>query len=80
MIDVDKALAFPSAVFEQPEDVVATQELNTEQKCQALRQWDNDLRELMVATDENMEPEADSGRTADLVTRIDALLRELDPD
>ncbi len=80
MIDLEKALTSPSTVFKQPEDVMAAEGLNTEQKCQVLRQWGNDLRELMVATDENMEPEADSGRNADLVTRVAALLRELDPD
>lgn len=78
MTDLERALASPATVFATPEDVVAAADLDKDQKCRVLQRWAFDLRELMVATDENMEPAADSGKAADLVTRVDGLLRDLD--
>lgn len=79
MIDIDKALASPAAVFSRPEEVVEAKELTLEQRVQVLRQWSYDLRELAVATDENMEATADTGGQAEMLARVDGLLRDLDP-
>lgn len=80
MTDLDKAISAPTSVFAQPEDVMQAADLDHEQKRRVLQQWSYELRELMVATDENMEPLADAGKPADLLGRVDRLLRELDPD
>lgn len=83
MIDIEQALRSPSTVFETPEQVLSTPELSTEQRCSILRQWSYDLRELLVASDENMPPapgEEGGSDLAGLLTRVDILLRELEPD
>ncbi len=80
MTDLDKAITAPATVFAQPEDVLKAADLDQDQKCRVLRQWSYELRELMVATDENMEPQVDAGNTADLLARVERLLLELDPD
>jgi len=77
MIDLDKALVSPAAVFRAPEDIVDEAALTHAQKCQALQQWAYDLRELMVATDENMAPEEDAGANAEQLSKVEALLERL---
>ncbi len=52
MIDVKKAMLDPTSVFEDPEDVVASDELNRDQKIEILRRWEYDARELEVAEEE----------------------------
>jgi len=84
MIDIEQALRSPSTVFETPEQVGSTAELTDEQRCSILRQWSYDLRELLVASDENMPPAAGGNDSDDnnagLLTRVDALLHALEPD
>ena len=77
MIDLDKALVSPAAVFPTPEHILDEAALTHAQKCQALKQWAYDLRELMVATDENMAPEKDAGANAEQLSRVEALLERL---
>ena len=52
MIDVRKAMLDPTSVFKNPEDVVASGELNRNQKIEILRRWEYDARELEVAEEE----------------------------
>ena len=40
--------------FGSPESLLASDELTREQKIAILRQWELDLREIMVAEEENM--------------------------
>lgn len=77
MTDLEKALASPATVFEKPEDVAAAVDLDDEQKRRVLDQWALDLRELMVATGENMGPASGAGNSADLLQRVERLLREM---
>ncbi len=42
----------PTAVFEDPKDVVANVELTRDQKIEILRRWEYDARELEVAEEE----------------------------
>ena len=52
MIDVKRAMLDPTSVFKDPEDVVASDELNRDQKIEILRRWEYDARELEVAEEE----------------------------
>ncbi len=52
MIDVKKAMLDPTSVFKDPKDVVASDELNRDQKIEILRRWEYDARQLEVAEEE----------------------------
>jgi hypothetical protein len=54
MIDMDKALLSPSAVFASPSQVLHHQTLSRAQKIDILRRWALDAQALQVAEDENM--------------------------
>jgi hypothetical protein len=56
MIDINKALTNPSAVFKRPHEVVENNDLSREQKIDVLRRWEYDARELQVADEEGMAP------------------------
>jgi hypothetical protein len=53
-IDIDAALANPSAYFAQPQDVLAYPGLSRELQLKLLRQWEQDARELAEAESEGM--------------------------
>ena len=65
--------------FDSPEAVLTAREFDREQKIALLRQWDTDLRLLMVATEENMPPEG-SDRTGDQLRLVQAALSTLGAD
>ncbi len=52
-IDLARALASPTSVFDRPADVVTCQ-LSWKEKRQILKQWEIDARALQVAAEENM--------------------------
>ena len=52
--DYDKALLTPAQIFEYPMLVVETDSLTTDQKLNVLKRWENDARDLEVATEESM--------------------------
>jgi len=54
MVNVEKALLNPEAVFKKPQEVVERHDLSREQKIEILRRWAYDVRELQVADDESM--------------------------
>jgi hypothetical protein len=56
MIDMNKALTNPSAVFKRPQELVENNDLSREQKIDVLRRWEYDARELQVADEEGMAP------------------------
>jgi hypothetical protein len=81
MVDLEKALAAPAEVFDRPEAVLDAEGLTQEQKVQVLAQWSHDLRELLVATDENM-PRLDGGERApeavsEVLSRVEGVLSRL---
>ena len=68
-----------SASRETPQSLLTRDDLTREQKIQTLRQWELDLRERMVAEEENMpssEPERFS--LEDVLSALDQL--SADPD
>ena len=80
----DEALADVSKVFRRPEDILSAEDLSEDQKVALLRQWDTDLRLLMVASEENMTASTAPGRTAELLQSVHKVMRRLghgpDPD
>lgn len=54
-----------------PRDLLARDDLSRDEKIEMLRQWELDLREEMVAEEENMPASAPSATTLDEV--LDAL-------
>ena len=46
----DEALTDVSKIFRRPEDILQAADLSEAQKITLLRQWDTDLRLLMVAS------------------------------
>ena len=53
-IDVEEAKKDPSAAFEDPMDVVRAEGLTIDEKREILRVWEEDARELQVASEEAM--------------------------
>ncbi len=52
MINLEKAMLDPTAVFDTPAQLLATDELNRNQKIEILRRWEYDAHELEVAEEE----------------------------
>ena len=48
MIDVEKALLDPAAIFKHPQQVIDTNDLSRDQKIEVLRRWEYDVREIQV--------------------------------
>jgi len=67
----------PARVFGSPEALESSGDLTDGQKQAILKQWKNQLEQLLVATEENMPgPETSSGINADCLRRVvDALSR-----
>jgi hypothetical protein len=58
-------------IFSHPREIMASAELSTEQKISLLNQWEIDLRELLVASEENMTiPGATSEQTGELLRSV----------
>jgi hypothetical protein len=67
MVNIEKALTDPSAVFKKPQDVVEKKDLSREQKIEILRRWEYDERELQVADEEGMSPDVPQPTVLDAV-------------
>lgn len=73
----DEALTDLSKVFKRPEDILGAADLTEAQKIALLKQWDTDLRLLMVASEENMTGTAAPGRTAELLQSVHKVMTRL---
>jgi hypothetical protein len=76
----DEALTDVSKVFKRPEDILSAADLTEAQKIALLKQWDTDLRLLMVASEENMTGTAAPapGRTtAELLQSVHKVMTRL---
>ncbi len=62
--------------YAHPEDILKDQALSREQKIKLLQEWDQDLRQLMVASEENM-PGTVSGQPAESLQAVTDALCEL---
>jgi hypothetical protein len=70
--EVERALDDPAAVFDTPESVLAA-DLSRDQKIEILRRWEFDMRELLVAEEENMA----GGESSALLSRVRQALQSL---
>lgn len=62
-----KVLGDVSRAFDRPRDILDSHDLSIEQKIKLLKEWEFDLRELQVASEENMTGDASSGTTAEML-------------
>jgi superoxide dismutase, Fe-Mn family len=65
-----------SKAFKRPQDVAEAKNLTPVQKIELLKQWEMDLRQLMVASEENM-PGTAPGQTAETMRNVRVLLTKL---
>lgn len=75
--DLDRALQDPQSVFDTPEAVLAS-DLSRDDKLAVLRRWENDARELSVATEENMA--GDGGDEAGMLAEVRQAILRLEQD
>lgn len=73
---MDEALGDVARAYDRPEAVRDDPRLQTDEKVRLLKQWEYDLRELQVATEENMAGDS-SGRNAELLRAVRACLNDL---
>jgi len=72
----EKAKQDVSKIFATPGELCDARDLSSEEKIYLLKQWETDLRLLMVASEENM-PGTNPGRTAELLQSVHQKLDEL---
>ncbi len=64
-----QALGDVSKTFRTPQSILEAADLGRQQKIDLLKQWETDLRLLMVASEENMTGNV-PGRTAELLRQV----------
>lgn len=74
MADFEDILRDPSAVFDEPPDVIGHGGFDTDQKIRVLEQWRYDLVRLQAASDESL---VGDGTAASRIRTIDECLRQL---
>ena len=60
MVSIETAKLDPTKVFKRPVEVLKDKSLSREEKIDILRRWAYDEREMAVAEEENMRPNADT--------------------
>ncbi len=73
----EKARFDVGKVFANPHEIVVNRELSFGQKKELLEQWELDLQEELVATEENM-PSDNPGKTAELLRGVRTVLIKLE--
>ena len=75
MIDVEKAMRVPSRIFRTPEAVIREQHISDTEKIEILQQWQNEVLQRTVATEEGMS--GSDGSEAVLLQRLSDALSTL---
>jgi hypothetical protein len=57
MINLRQALIDPASIFVSPPEILLNRELSRDQKIFILKRWESDMREILVAEEENMQGE-----------------------
>jgi len=73
---LDDALKDVTKFFEAPDDILKAKDFTRAEKVKLLQQWELDLRQLLVASEENMTGEG-RGDTAAGLQAVRACLSEL---
>lgn len=67
----DDALTDVAKVYAHPKDILSADDLSHQQKVKLLQQWEFDLRENLVASEENMTAETlPEGHSAELLRGV----------
>jgi phage portal protein BeeE len=66
----ENAVTDVSKVYAHPTEIVSAEDLSQQQKVKLLRQWEFDLRENLVASEENMTNVAPEGQSAELLRGV----------
>ena len=67
----EDALTDVAKVYADPNDIIGAEDLSQQQKVKLLRQWEFDLRENLVASEENMTAEnTPEGHSAELLRGV----------
>ncbi len=67
----EDALGDVGKAFKDPTDIVGSDDLSHQQKVKLLKQWEFDLRENLVASEENMTSETTpEGHSAELLRGV----------
>jgi len=66
----DDVLTDVSKAYRHPDEIVDSTELSQPQKVKLLRQWEFDLRENLVASEENMTASLPEGHSAELLRGV----------
>jgi hypothetical protein len=67
----EDAMTDVATVFADPEEIVGADDLSHQQKVKLLRQWEFDLRENLVASEENMTAKTTpEGQSAELLRGV----------
>lgn len=72
----ETALADVSKIYAHPRAIVEARDLTTARKIELLKQWEIDLRQLQVASEEGMTGEG-RGQTAELLRAVHVALTDL---
>jgi hypothetical protein len=74
----EDALTDVAKVFADPKEIAGSEELSHQQKVKLLRQWEFDLRENLVASEENMTAETlPEGHSAELLRGVRKVLIDM---
>lgn len=75
--EVNKLKVDVARNFKLPQDILDDEDLATEQKIKLLKEWEIDLRQLMIASEENMPSDNKPGTTADTLMKVSKALSTL---
>ncbi len=73
MKDVEKAKLDPASVYSSPQEVLSDSSISREDKIDILRRWEYDVREIMVAEEENMPPDDSAALLEEILAALEKL-------
>ncbi|MEX1035872.1 MAG: hypothetical protein WDZ54_07945 [Sneathiella sp.] len=76
--DLDKIREDPADHYETPHDVMNDRNLTPENQSEILKAWEDDIRALLRAEQENMPPADKPNSTAELLSNISKLRSQLE--
>lgn len=77
--NTDKKIQNPAENYRTPHDILEDGELSKEDKITALKEWEYDVRDILVAVEENMAP-SENHDVGALLDEIIKAIHILDPN